>query len=94
MNLLEGAMTPIKTLPMWITTPEGTKITPMQTNFLPIWAGSVQKASDLSVMWSPAKTRDITAAAAVVARQIPVSASGSTARTIIRRSRASSLPTP
>ena len=70
-SLAEGSMSPIRLTPMWITTPEGTKITPMQIEFLPIWAGSVQKASDLSVMWSPAKTRDITASAAVVSAKNP-----------------------
>ena len=70
MNMLEGGMAPIRTTPMWITSPGGTKITPMQTNFLPIWAGSVQKL-DNSVMWAPAKTRDVTAAVAVVSAANP-----------------------
>ena len=67
MNLLEGSMAPLKLTYMWITTPEGTKITPMQTNFLPIWTGSaIDNASGKVLGWSPAKTRDITAAAAIV----------------------------
>ena len=71
MSMLEGGMTPIRTLPMWISTPEGTKITPMQTNFLPIWAGSVTNLSDSKVSWSPAKTRDVNAAVAVVSAANP-----------------------
>jgi len=71
-SLLEGSMSPLRTLPMWISSPEGMKITPMQTNFLPIWAGSaIDNASGKVLGWSPAKTRDITAAAARVAAANP-----------------------
>ncbi len=72
MNLLEGAMSPMPPLRTWVTTPEGTKITPGLPSLLPIWTGSAIRASDNFVMgWSPAKTRDITGAAAIVAKNNP-----------------------
>jgi len=72
MNLLEGAMSPMPPLRLWVTTPEGTRITPALPSLLPIWTGSAIRASDNFVMgWSPAKTRDITGAAAIVAKNNP-----------------------
>jgi hypothetical protein len=71
-NMLEGSAAPIAPARTWVTTPEGTKITGVYTSLLPIWAGSAIRASDDVVLgWSPAKTRDITAAAAIVAKNNP-----------------------
>jgi mono/diheme cytochrome c family protein len=68
MNLLEGSMAPMAPMKSWVTTPEGTMITPILPSLLPIWTGSAIRASDNMVLgWSPARTRDITAAAAVIA---------------------------
>ncbi len=68
-NFLEGSMAPMSPLRTWVTTPEGTRITPGLPSMLPIWAGSAIRASDSMVLgWSPAKTRDITAAAAIVSK--------------------------
>jgi hypothetical protein len=72
MNLLEGAMAPMPPVRTWVATPEGTRITPGLPSLLPIWTGSAIRASDNFVMgWSPAKTRDITDAAALVAKNNP-----------------------
>ncbi|MHB8845023.1 MAG: InlB B-repeat-containing protein [Nitrospirota bacterium] len=72
MDLLEGAMAPMPPLRTWVTTPEGTRITPGLPSLLPIWTGSAIRASDNMVLgWAPAKTRDITGAAAIVAKNNP-----------------------
>jgi hypothetical protein len=72
MNLLEGAMSPMPPMRTWVTTPEGTRITPGLPSLLPIWTGSAIRASDNFVLgWAPTKTRDITGAAAIVAKNNP-----------------------
>jgi hypothetical protein len=72
MNLLEGSMAPMAPMKAWVTTPEGTMITPILPSLLPTWAGSAIRASDNMVLgWSPARTRDITAAAAIVSKNNP-----------------------
>ncbi len=77
-NFLDGSMAPMAPLKLWVTTPEGTKITPALPSLLPVWTGSVLKdasiigADGVEVMgWAPAKTRDVTAAAALVSAQNP-----------------------
>ena len=72
-NFLEGSMAPMAPLKVWVTTPEGTKITPVLPSLLPVWTGSAVKdpsiigADGVEVMgWAPAKTRDVTAAAALI----------------------------
>jgi hypothetical protein len=71
-NFMEGAAAPMAPLKAWIATPAGIKIAPILPSMLPIWTGSAIRATDDFVLgWSPAKTRDITAAAARVAAANP-----------------------
>ncbi|MBI4685652.1 MAG: hypothetical protein HY755_10690 [Nitrospirae bacterium] len=66
-NFMDGGAVTMPTLRAWIKTPEGTKIAPILPSTLTVWTGSAVRASDDFVLgWSPAKTRDITAAAAIV----------------------------
>ncbi len=71
-NMLEGAHSPMAPLRVWMATPEGTKITPILPSLLPTWTGSAIRSSDDFVLgWAPAKTRDITNAAALVSAKNP-----------------------
>jgi PKD repeat protein len=57
-------MKPLKT---WVTAGGHTKIVGVLPSMLPVWTGPAKRASDSYVLgWSPLKTRDITAAAALV----------------------------
>ena len=71
-NFLEGSMSTMPPLRAWVATPEGSKITPILPSLLPIWTGSAIRNSDGFVLgWAPAKTRDITNGAALVAAKNP-----------------------
>ncbi|MDA8099373.1 MAG: PKD domain-containing protein [Nitrospiraceae bacterium] len=71
-DFLDGSMAPMPPIRAWVATPEGTKITPILPSLLPVWTGSAIRASDNFVMgWSPARTRDITPAAAIVSAANP-----------------------
>ncbi|MBI5741358.1 MAG: hypothetical protein HZA16_11660, partial [Nitrospirae bacterium] len=71
-NFMDGGAGSMPPLRAWLANPEGTKITPMLPSLLPIWTGSGIRASDNFVLgWMPAKTRDITSAAAIVSAANP-----------------------
>ena len=67
-NFMDGGADRMPVLRAWIKTPHGTSIASIVPSMLPVWTGSAVRQSDDFVLgWSPAKTRDITAAAAVIA---------------------------
>ena len=68
MNMLDGSYSTHKPMKLWLKTPGHAtpKIVPGLPSLLPTWTGSAIKASDSTVMFSPAKTRDITPAVAMV----------------------------
>jgi hypothetical protein len=67
-NMLTGSPDPMKNLHVWITTPEGTKIAPVQESVVPVWTEKLTVGGD--PVYAPAKTRDINNAAAIVKGKI------------------------
>jgi hypothetical protein len=67
-NMLTGSPDPMKNLHVWITTPEGTKIAPVQESNVPVWTEKLTVAGNQ--VYAPAKTRDINNAAAIVKGKI------------------------
>ena len=70
-NFAEGAHAPMPTVKAWVTTPEGTKITPILPSTLPVWTGAAVSGTNVLLGWSPAKTRDVTVSAALVSAANP-----------------------